>query len=48
MALSALELVGFIREILSNDEKLKKFKEIAAIIKELVAAIEKVVSLFKK
>ena len=47
MAVSALELVGFIREMLSNDEKLKKFKEIAATIKSLIADIKDIVSFIK-
>ena len=48
MTINLLDLFGLIRELIGNEEKMNKFREIIGDIKELVNDIKDVVELFKK
>lgn len=43
-----VEILAFIKEIIADDAKMAKFKEVVADIKELVADVKDVVGFFKK
>lgn len=43
-----VEILAFIKEIIADDAKMAKFKELVADIKELVSDIKDVVNFFKK
>lgn len=43
-----IEILAFIKEIITDDNKMTKFREIVADIKELVSDIKDVVGFFKK
>lgn len=43
-----VEILAFIKEIIADDAKMAKFKEVVTGIKELVADIKDVVGFFKK
>lgn len=43
-----IEVLAFIREIITDDKKMEKFKEVVADIKELIYDIKDVVEFFKK
>ena len=47
MAISFVDVIGFFKELISDPEKLNKFKEIIADIKELIADIKDVIATFK-
>ena len=46
--MNIVEVLKFIKEIISDDEKMAKFKEVVNDIKELVYGIKDVVELNKK
>ena len=48
MAVNVIEFFGLIRELIGNEEKMAKFREIVTDIKELINDIKDVVNLFKK
>lgn len=43
-----IEVLAFIKEIVSDDAKMVKFREVVADIKELISDIKDVVNFFKK
>lgn len=43
-----LDVLGFIKELLADNEKMGKFREIVADIKELISDIKGIVSSFTK
>ena len=43
-----VEILNFIKEIIADEAKMAKFREIVADIKELIADIKDVVNFFKK
>ena len=47
MAVSAIDILSFIRELLANREQLDKFKEIVKDVKELIDDIKDVIALIK-
>ena len=48
MALNFIDLFNLIRELVGNEDKMNKFREIVADIKELVNDIKHVVVMFGK
>ena len=42
-----LELIGFIKDIISDEAKMNKFREVVTDIKELISDIKDVVNIFK-
>lgn len=42
-----LELIGFIKDIISDETKMNKFREVVADIKELISDIKDVINSFK-
>ena len=46
--MNIVEVLKFIKEIISDDEKMAKFKEVVNDIKELIYDIKDVVGFFKK
>lgn len=47
MAINIIELFGLIKELVSNSEKMEKFKEIIFDLKELISDFKDVVSIIK-
>ena len=43
-----VEVLGFIREVIADEEKMAKFREVVNDIKELIYDIKDVVGFFKK
>ncbi len=43
-----IEILAFIKEIIADDAKMAKFREVVADIKELISDIKDVVGFFKK
>ena len=48
MAINFLDILAFIKELISDNEKMTKFREIIADLKELINDIKDVVSFFNK
>ena len=48
MAINVVELFALIKELIGNEDKMNKFREIVADIKELVNDIKDVVGMFGK
>lgn len=48
MAINFFDILAFIKELVTDNEKMGKFREIIADIKELINDIKDVVSFFKK
>lgn len=48
MAFNVIDFFGLIRELIGNEEKMGKFREIVGDIKELINDIKDVVALFQK
>lgn len=48
MAVNATNILTFIKEIIGNEEKMGKFKEIIKDVKELISDIKNVIELIKK
>jgi len=42
-----LELLGFIKDIISDEAKMNKFREVVADIKELISDLKDVINIFK-
>ncbi len=47
MAISLIDILALIKELISNTEKFAKFKEIIADVKELISDIKDVINLVK-
>lgn len=48
MAFNIIDLITLIKEVISDNDKMGKFKEVIGDIKELINDIKDVVELFKK
>jgi len=48
MAISFIDVLTFIKDLISDGEKLAKFKEVIEDVKELINDIKAVVELIKK
>ena len=48
MAINFIDLIALIKEVISDNEKLNKFKEVVEDIKELINDIKDVVEIIKK
>ncbi|MCR5261958.1 MAG: hypothetical protein K6C94_09000 [Candidatus Gastranaerophilales bacterium] len=48
MAFNLTDFFGLIKELIGNNEKMDKFREITADIKELINDIKDVVAMFQK
>lgn len=48
MAINFFDILAFIKELISDNEKMGKFREIIMDIKELIYDIKDVISFFKK
>ena len=47
MAISFVDVLALIKDIISDNEKLEKFREVVGDIKELIADIKDCVNFFK-
>lgn len=47
MKLSIIDIISLIKEIISNEDKMSKFKEIIADIKELISDVKEANELMK-
>ncbi|HIS88945.1 TPA: hypothetical protein IAA87_05950 [Candidatus Avigastranaerophilus faecigallinarum] len=47
MAVSFVDILAFLKELITNQEKLGKFKEIISDVKELIKDIKDVIALIK-
>ena len=43
-----IEIIDFVKDIISDENKMTKFKEVISGIKELIYDIKEVISFFKK
>lgn len=48
MAINATNILTFIKDLIGNEEKMGKFKEIVKDVKELISDIKNVIELIKK
>ncbi|MGN0014796.1 MAG: hypothetical protein ACI37T_05200 [Candidatus Gastranaerophilaceae bacterium] len=48
MAINFFDILAFIKEIITDNEKMSKFKEVVTDLKELIYDIKDVVGFFKK
>lgn len=46
--MSQIDIFSFIRELISDNDKLSKFKDIVSAIKELIFDIKSVINIVKK
>lgn len=47
MAINFIDLIALIRDVISDNDKMSKFREVVEDIKELINDIKDVVALFK-
>ena len=48
MAISIVDIIAFLKELISNPEKMEKFKEVIDDLKELINDIKDAVKLIKE
>ena len=48
MAINIMDIIGLIKEVISDNEKMGKFKEVVEDIKELINDIKDVIEIIKR